>query len=339
VRSFASDNYAPAHPEVLAALSAINQGHQRAYGADEVTSQLEERFRELFGPNTKSYLVWNGTGANVLALYSLLKPWEAVICTKWSHINVDEGGAPERIIGVKLIDLPTNNAKLTPEQIDAAFIRTGDEHYAQPRIVSITQSTEYGTIYSVDEIAAIAEITHKNHAYLHLDGARISNAAVALQKSFREFTTDVGVDVVSFGGTKNGLINGEAVLYLNPDLGEKVKHLRKSLMQLNSKMRYTAVQLLTLLSDDLWYRSAAHANQMAQLLASEVSKLPGIKITQPVEVNSVFAIVPKSVSEKVPNVFPFYVWQEHSNEVRWMCAWDTTEQDVANFVAAIKSAL
>ena len=339
MRSFASDNYAPAHPEVLAALSAINQGHQRAYGADEVTSQLEERFRELFGPNTKSYLVWNGTGANVLALYSLLKPWEAVICTKWSHINVDEGGAPERIIGVKLIDLPTNNAKLTPEQIDAAFIRTGDEHYAQPRIVSITQSTEYGTIYSVDEIAAIAERTHKNHAYLHLDGARISNAAVALQKSFREFTTDVGVDVVSFGGTKNGLINGEAVLYLNPDLGEKVKHLRKSLMQLNSKMRYTAVQLLTLLSDDLWYRSAAHANQMAQLLASEVSKLPGIKITQPVEVNSVFAIVPKSVSEKVPNVFPFYVWQEHSNEVRWMCAWDTTEQDVANFVAAIKSAL
>lgn len=339
MRSFASDNYAPAHPEVLAALSAINQGHQRAYGADGVTAQLEQRFMELFGPNTKTFLVWNGTGANVLALYSLLKPWEAVICTKWSHINVDEGGAPERIIGAKLIDLPAIDAKLSPAQIAEAFIRTGDEHYAQPRIVSITQSTEYGTLYSVDEIAAIADVTHKNNAYLHLDGARISNAAVALNKSFKEFTTDVGVDVVSFGGTKNGLINGEAVLYLNPLLGEKVKHLRKSLMQLNSKMRYTSVQLLTLLSNDLWKRSASHANQMAQLLANQVSKLPGIKITQPVQVNAVFATVPQSVSDNVPNEFPFYVWNEHTNEVRWMCAWDTTEQDVTDFVAAIKRAL
>jgi len=339
MRSFASDNYAPAHPEVLAALTAINQGHQRAYGADELTAQLEHRFAELFGAATKSFLVWNGTGANVLALYSILKPWEAVICSKWSHINVDEGGAPERIIGAKLIDLPSDDAKLTPDQIAAAFIRVGDEHYAQPRVVSITQSTEYGTLYTAAEIKAIAQVAHENNAYLHLDGARLSNAAVALGQTFKEFTTDVGVDVVSFGGTKNGLLNGEAVLFLNPALGDQAKHLRKSLMQLNSKMRYTAVQLLTLLSDDLWQRSAAHANAMAALLAAEVSQLPGITLTQKVQVNSVFATVPKSVINQVPAQFPFYVWNEHTNEVRWMCAWDTTEQDVMAFVAAIKAAL
>ena len=339
MRSFASDNYAPAHPEVLAALAAVNQGHQRAYGADEITAQLELRFQELFGPQTKSFLVWNGTGANVLALYSILKPWEAVICSKWSHINVDEGGAPERIIGAKLIDLPSPDAKLTPDQIAAAFIRVGDEHYAQPRIVSITQSTEYGTLYTAADIKAIADVAHSHNAYLHLDGARLSNAAVALGKTFKEFTTDVGVDIVSFGGTKNGLINGEAVLFLNPTLGDQVKHLRKSLMQLNSKMRYTAVQLLTLLSDDLWHRSAAQANAMAALLASEVSKIPGITLTQKVQVNAVFATVPKSVIDQVPQQFPFYVWNEHTNEVRWMCAWDTSEQDVMDFVAAIKSAI
>ncbi len=339
MRSFASDNYAPAHPEVLAALAAVNQGHQRAYGADEITAQLELRFQELFGPQTKSFLVWNGTGANVLALYSILQPWEAVICSKWSHINVDEGGAPERIIGAKLIDLPSPDAKLTLDQIAAAFIRVGDEHYAQPRIVSITQSTEYGTLYTAAEIKAIADVAHSHNAYLHLDGARLSNAAVALGKTFKEFTTDVGVDIVSFGGTKNGLINGEAVLFLNPTLGDQVKHLRKSLMQLNSKMRYTAVQLLTLLSDDLWHRSATQANAMAALLASEVSKIPGITLTQKVQVNAVFATVPQSVIDQVPQQFPFYVWNEHTNEVRWMCAWDTSEQDVMDFVAAIKSAI
>ena len=339
MRSFASDNYAPAHPEVLAALSAINYGHQRAYGADELTQQLEVRFQELFGEQTKSYLVWNGTGANVLSLYSMLKPWEAVICSKWSHINVDEGGAPERIAGVKLIDLPSTDAKLNPTDIANAFIRTGDEHYAQPKVVSITQSTEYGTLYTAAEIAAIADVTHQHNAYLHLDGARISNAAAALGMNFREFTTDVGVDVVSFGGTKNGLINGEAVLYLNPTLGDQVKHLRKTLMQLNSKMRFTAVQLLTLLSDDLWLRSATHANNMTKLLAAEVEKIDGIRITQPVQVNAVFATVPKSVSEQVPAEFPFYVWNEKTNEVRWMCSWDTTEQDVLDFVAAIKRAI
>jgi len=338
MRSFASDNYAPAHPEVLSALTAINHGHQKAYGADEITYQLEAKFQELFGEHTKSFPVWNGTGANVLALYSVLKPWEAVICSNWAHINVDEGGAPERIIGAKLIDLPTANAKLSADQVAAAFIRTGDEHYAQPRVVSITQSTEYGTLYSIPEIKAIAEVAHANNAYLHLDGARLSNAAVALNASFKEFTTDAGVDLVSFGGTKNGLINGEAVLFLNPALGDQVKHLRKSLMQLNSKMRYTSAQLLTLLSNDLWRVNATNANNMAKLLAAEVSKIPGIKITQPVEVNAVFAIVPKSVSEQVPAEFPFYVWNEHTNEVRWMCAWDTTEQDVLDFVAAIKRA-
>lgn len=339
MRSFASDNYAPAHPAVLAAIGEVNSEHQRAYGADEFTAALESRFQELFGEATKSYLVWNGTGANVLALYSILKPWEAVICSNWAHINVDEGGAPERIIGCKLIDLPTKNAKLSPEQVAAAFIRTGDEHYAQPRVVSITQSTEYGTVYSVAEIKAIAEVAHANNAFLHLDGARLSNAAVALNKSFKEITTDAGVDVVCFGGTKNGLINGEAVLFLNPALGDQVKHLRKSLMQLNSKMRYTSAQLLALLTDDLWQKNAEQANAMAQLLAAQVSEIDGITITQPVEVNAVFALVPKSVSEKVSQEFPFYVWNEHTNEVRWMCAWDTTPKDVTDFVAAIKRAI
>lgn len=339
MRSFASDNYAPAHPAVISTISAINHGHQRAYGADSVTEQLTEVFHDLFGSQTTCYPVWNGTGANVLSLYSVLKPWEAVICSNWAHINVDEGGAPERIIGTKLIDLPTPNAKLTPDQIANAFIRVGDEHYAQPKVVSITQSTEYGTLYSAAEIKQIAEVTHANQAYLHLDGARLSNAAVALDLEFKQFTTDVGVDIVSFGGTKNGLMNGEAVLFLNPDLGQQVKHLRKSLMQLNSKMRYTSAQLLALLSDNLWRENAANANAMAQLLATEVSKIPEIKITQAVEVNAVFATVPKSVIDQVPAQFPFYVWNEKTNEVRWMCAWDTTETDVLDFVSAIKAAI
>ena len=194
-------------------------------------------------------------------------------------------------------------------------------------------------MYSVAEIKAIAEVAHANNAFLHLDGARLSNAAVALNKSFKEITTDAGVDVVSFGGTKNGLINGEAVLFLNPALGDQVKHLRKSLMQLNCKMRYASAQLLALLTDDLWRKNAEQANAMAQLLAAQVSEIDGITITQPVEVNAVFALVPKSVSEKVSQEFPFYVWNEHTNEVRWMCAWDTTQKDVADFVAAIKRAI
>jgi threonine aldolase len=339
MRSFASDNYAPAHPDVLQSMVAVNQDHDRAYGADAVTQKLEIKIKEVFGKAAQIFPVWNGTGANVVALQAMLRPWEAVICTSQAHINVDEGGAPERIIGTKLIDLPTPNAKLTPAQVNQAFIRDGDEHYAQPRVVSITQSTEYGTVYSVSEIAELAEVTHKHNAFLHLDGARISNAAVALNVPFAEFTTKCGVDVISFGGTKNGLISGEAVIFLNSKLTDNIKHIRKTLMQLNSKMRYSSAQLLAFLENDLWKRNALNANKMAQLLATEVAQVPGIKITQTVEVNSVFAIVPQSVITRVIPQFPFYVWDERTNEVRWMCSWDTTQEDVMAFVAAIKAAV
>lgn len=338
-RSFASDNYAGIHPEVLAALAAANAGHQVAYGDDDITAALAAAVREYFGSQAAVYPVFNGTGANVVALQAMTRRWEAVICATSAHVNVDEGGAPEHIAGLKLWTIPTPDGKLTPELIDTQAWGFGDVHRAQPSVVTITQSTELGTVYTVDELAAVVDHAHALDMGVHLDGARIANAAASLGVGFAEFTTAIGVDVVSFGGTKNGAMLGEAVIVLNPDRAPGVDFLRKSSMQLASKMRFVSAQLLALLTDDLWHRNAAHANAMARALESRVRAIEGVTVVRPVQANAVFAILPAAVTARLQQRFRFYTWNHATGEVRWMCAWDTTPADIDAFADAVAQEL
>ncbi|MGW7442421.1 threonine aldolase family protein [Kitasatospora sp. NPDC054795] len=335
VRGFASDNYAGVHPEVLAAIALANGGHQIAYGEDDYTAHLQDVFRRHFGEKAEAYPVFNGTGANVVALQSLLPRWGAVVCAESAHIHVDEGGAPEKMGGIKLLTVPTPDGKLTPELLDQQAWGFGDEHRAQPLAVSITQSTELGTLYSPDEIRAITEHAHQLGMLVHVDGSRLANAAASLGLPLREFTTDVGVDVLSFGGTKNGLLFGEVVVVLNPERVLNIKYLRKTSMQLASKMRFVSVQFEALLSGDLYLRNAGHANAMASRLEAAVRKIDGVEVVRPVQANAVFAILPREVSERLQKRYRFYFWNEHTGEVRWMCAYDTTEADIDAFAAAI----
>jgi threonine aldolase len=341
LRGFASDNYAGAHPEVLAAIADANGGHQIAYGEDVYTARLQEVVREHFGDRAEAFPVFNGTGANVTALTSVLPRWGAVVATSTAHIHTDENGAPERISGLKLLTVPTPDGKLTPELIDREAWGWGDEHRAQPLAVSITQTTELGTLYSVDEVRAIADHVHSKGMVLHMDGARISNAAAALFTPFRDFTTDAGVDILSFGGTKNGLLYGEAVIVLNPDVSDGLIFLRKLNMQLASKMRFVSAQLIALLSDDLYRRSANHANVMAGHLrrsledAIATGRVANLSFSQVTAANAVFAVLPNDSADRLKEKFRFYDWDRAANEVRWMTAFDTTEADVDAFVAAI----
>ena len=335
-RGFASDNYAGIHPEILEAIARANGGHQVAYGADVYTQHLQGVFQQHFGADATAYPVFNGTGANVISLQAMTERWDAVICAESAHINVDECGAPERVGGLKLLAVPTSQGKLTPELVELAAGGRGDEHRAQPRVVSITQSTELGTCYSADEIAAIVEVAHARGLTVHLDGARIANAAASLGAPLRRFTTDVGVDVVSFGGTKNGMMIGECVVVLNPEAVRGMPFLRKLSMQLASKMRFVSVQFDALLSGDLWLRNARHSNAMAARLAAAVSDVDGVEVQRPVEANSVFAILPAAVTQRLQGRYPFYVWDEQSGEVRWMTSFDTTAADVDGFAAALR---
>src|SRR6478609_2463109 len=339
VRGFASDNYSGVHPEVLAALAAANEGHQVSYGEDDYTAQLQQLMEEHFGESIECFPVFNGTGANVLSLQSLLPRWGAVICASTAHINTDENGAPERIGGIKLLPVPTPDGKLTPELIDAEAWGWGDEHRAQPLVVSITQTTELGTCYTPDEIRRVAEHVHAKGMKLHLDGARLANAAAHLGLPLRAFTTDAGVDVLSFGGTKNGLLFGEAIVVLRPDTSHGLTFLRKMNMQLASKMRFVSAQLIALLEGDLWIRSARHANAMAARLAAAVGDLPGVQITQNVQANAVFAIIDPAVADRLRRKFRFYDWNPATGEVRWMCAFDTTADDIDTFAAAVAAEL
>lgn len=338
-RGFASDNYAGIHPEVLAALAAANDGHQVAYGEDVYTARLQTVMAEHFGAGVEVFPVFNGTGANVLSLQSMLPRWGAVICTQTAHIHTDENAAPERVAGLKLLTVATPDGKLTPELIDREAWGWGDEHRAQPLAVSITQTTELGTAYTAAEVRAIAEHAHERGMTLHMDGARLSNAAAHLELGFREFTTDAGVDVLSFGGTKNGLIFGEAVVVLNPAACEGLTYLRKLNMQLASKMRFVSAQLIAILTDELYLRSARHANAMATRLREAVEGLPGLTITQQTQSNAVFAILPPGVADRLREGFRFYDWDPATGEVRWMCAFDTTEADVDAFAAALREEL
>ena len=344
-RSFASDNYAGAHPEVLAAITEANVGHQVAYGGDAWTSRLTEVVRDLLGEQTEVFPVFNGTGANVTALTSLMPRWGAVVAAATSHINSDEGGAPERVSGLKLLTVEAPDGKLTPELVDRQAWGWGNEHRVQPLAVSITHTTELGTLYTVDEIRAIADHAHGLGMAVHMDGARISNAAAALGLPLRDFTTDAGVDVLSFGATKNGALYGEAVMVLDPAAAEGLLYLRKLSMQLASKMRFVSAQLLALLQDDLHLRSAGHANAMAARLRGSLEasiaagEVSGLRFTQPTQANAVFAVLDPAVADRIRERVRFYDWDRAAGEVRWMTAFDTTEEDVDAFVAVIRDEL
>jgi threonine aldolase len=338
-RGFASDNYAGVHPEVLEAIALANGGHQVSYGEDVYTEHLQEVFRGHFGARAEAFPMFNGTGANVVALQAMTDRWQAVICTDSAHIHVDECGAPEKVAGLKLLTVPTPDGKLTPELIDRQAYGFDDEHRAQPAVVAITQSTELGTCYTPEEIRAIADHAHSLGMKLYVDGARLANAAATLNVPLREFTTDAGVDVLSFGGTKNGLMLGECIVVLDPGAVHSIKYLRKAGMQLASKMRFISVQLEALLGTDLWLRNARHANDMAQRLYAAVKNLEGLQIPRPVEANQVFAVLPSEVTERLQKRFRFYTWNEHTGEVRWMTCFDSTESDIDTFAAAIAEEL
>lgn len=344
-RGFASDNYAGVHPEVLTALTAANGGHQVAYGEDVYTARLRDVIRDHFGERAEVFPVFNGTGANVIALTSVLPRWGAVVAATTAHINTDEAGAPERMTGIKLLTVGAPNGKLTRDLIAQQAWGWGNEHRAQPLAVSITQTTELGTLYSADEVRAISDLAHGHGMAVHMDGARLWNAAAALGAPFREFTTDAGVDVLSLGGTKNGLLGVEAVVVLDPDRATGLTYLRKLTMQLASKMRFASAQLLALFDDDLGLRSAAHANAMAARLRAALEDgiadgtLPGLAFTQDTAANAIFATLPAGVADRIREQVRFYDWDRARGEVRWMTSWDTTEADVDAFVAVVRKEL
>ncbi len=338
VRGFASDNYAGVHPEVLEAIAQANSGHQPAYGADVYTERLHAVVRAQFGERAQAFPVFNGTGANVLALQSCLPRWGAVVCATTAHIHTDEGGAPERVGGLKLLPVPTPDGKLTPELIDREAWGFGDEHRAQPLAVSITQSTELGTLYPPEEIRAIADHAHSLGMLLHVDGSRLANAAAALGVSLATTTTAAGVDILSLGATKNGALGAEAVVVLSEAAGEGLVYLRKSTMQLASKMRFLSAQLIALYEGDLWLRNASHANAMAARLRAALEGTDGVSFVQPTEVNGVFARLPAGVADQVRARYAFYDWNGASGEVRWMCSFDTREDDVDEFARLVREA-
>ena len=338
-RSFASDNNAGVHPQVLKALAAVNEGHVVGYGDDPYTASAIGLFRRHFGEDIEVFFVFNGTAANCLSLKALTKSYEAVICAEAAHIYVDECGAPEKLTGCKLIPVPTRQGKLTVEAVRKAYRGIGDQHHVQPRVISITQATEVGTVYRLNELHALADFAHEREMFLHVDGARIANAAATLGKSLRESTRAEGVDVLSFGATKNGGMGAEAVIFFNPEVAKQFKFYRKQGMQLASKMRYLAAQFEALFKDELWLKNARHSNRMAQLLKRELSGLPQVKLVYPVEANGVFARIPGRAISKLLKRYFFYPWDMEQSIVRWMCSWDTTEDDVKKFVAFVKQTL
>jgi threonine aldolase len=338
-RGFASDNNAGVHPQVLKALAGANAGHAVGYGDDRYTEETLRLFRQHFGSRARVYPVFTGTAANVLCLKALTRPYHAVVCADSAHLQVDECGAPESWTGCKLLPLPTADGKLTPELVASACQGIGDQHHVQAKIISIAQSSEVGTVYTPDEVRALARWAHAHGMLLHMDGARISNAAASLGLTLRQVSGDLGVDALSFGGTKNGLMGADAVVLFNDGAAADFRFLRKQGMQLASKMRYLSVQLGMLLRDDLWLRNARRANQMARLLESEIRKIPQVRVVYKVEANGVFAALPSRAIRALRKNYFFYTWDETKDVVRWMCSWDTTEADVRDFARAVARAL
>ena len=332
-KSFGSDNHSGAHQAVVDAVIAANTGDATAYGADEWTRRATAELRELFRASGDVFFVFNGSAANILGLSLLLRRYEAVICAESAHINTDECGAAEQILGTKLLTVPSPDGKITPEGIARHLRGRGDEHHAQPGAVAITQTTALGTCYSLPELQAIGEFCHTNDLRLFIDGARLANAATQLDCSLADLAAHA--DALSFGGTKNGALGAEAVIVMRPDLGADAKYLRKQPLQLASKMRFLSAQFLALLDLDLWRQSAAHANAMAQRLARGIEGLPGVELAYPVESDAVFARLDPKHIEALQREWYFYVWDEATSTVRWMTAFDTTESDVDQFVASI----
>ena len=339
MKGFASDNNAGVHPAILKAMEEANKAHAVGYGDDPYTGKAIRILKKEFGEDTEVFFVFNGTGANVLGLSSVTQSWNSVICADTAHIEEDECGAPEKFTGCKLLTVKSVNGKIWPEDIQQHLKSFDFEHHSQPKVISISQVTELGTVYTPGEIRAIAELAHSRGMYLHMDGARVANAAVALNLPFRAFTRDCGVDILSFGGTKNGMMMGESVLFFNPELARNTKYLRKQSMQLYSKMRFTGAQFIAYFENDLWKKSAAHANRMARLLEAEIKKIPEVKITQKVEANGVFAVIPRKILKPLQDKFFFYTWDDLANEVRWMTSFDTTEQEIREFAGLIRKLL
>lgn len=335
-RSFASDNNAGVHPEMIDAIAAANDGHVIAYGNDPYTARALKVFQKHFGKDIDVHFVFGGTGANVLGLKAITNSYEAVVCADTAHINTDECGAPEKFTGCKLLSIRTPDGKIRVDDIKPFLHGVGFEHHVQPRVISVSQATEMGTVYTKAELKTLARFAHDNNMLLHVDGARIANAAVHLNASFKELTVGAGVDVLSFGGAKNGMMYGEAVVFFDKKLGHDFKYIRKQGMHLPSKMRFISAQFEALLSGDLWRRSAEHANRMARVLASELAKAPGIKLTQPVEANGVFAEIPERFVPELQKRYFFYVWNEETSECRFMASFDTTAEDIHDFVALVR---
>ena len=336
IRGFGSDNFSGVLPEIFQALEEASYGHQHSYGEDEYSAKAIQDFKNIFGEDIEVFFVYNGTGANVLGLSAFLRPYQAVICAETAHINVDECGAIEKQSGSKLLTVPTFDGKLTLGLIENHMHGFGDPHHAQPKVISLTECTELGTVYTPEELKAICDYAHTHGMVVHMDGARLSNAVAYLGCPPRALTTDAGIDVLSFGGTKNGMMFGEAVIFFNTSTIAEVPFIRKQAMQLHSKTRFIAAQFSTVLKDGLWLKAAAHANRMAQMLANEAENIPGVRITQEVQGNEIFAIIPRDKIKALQEKCFFYVWDENASEVRWVCSFDTTESDIIEFVNILR---
>lgn len=335
--SFGSDNHSGVHPLILQAIEQANTAYQPAYGDDDYTQEAMAVFKQHFGPDANVFFAFNGTGANVLCLKALTDSFNAIICPETAHINVDECGAPERVTGAKLLTVPTKDGKLRPDDVLKHLHGFGFQHHAQPKVISISQVTELGTVYSPDEIRDLAQLAHKYGLYLHMDGSRLANAAASLNLDFKSFTVDCGVDALSFGGTKNGMLLGEAVILFHPELAANFPYIRKQAMQLYSKSRFVAAQYLAYFKNDLWKSNALQANKMASYLRECLLTVPGVQVTQQVESNAVFAIIPKEVCEPLMKKYCFYIWDESTGEVRWMCAYNTEKSHIELFIEDLKN--
>ncbi|MDR2466506.1 MAG: low specificity L-threonine aldolase [Prevotellaceae bacterium] len=336
--SFGSDNFSGALPAVLKALEEASRGHRHSYGDDDLTAAAVSEFKRIFGADIEVFFVYNGTGANVLGISAFADSYHAIICPETAHVNTDECGAVEKHTGCKLLTVPTPAGKLAPADIRARALGFGNQHHVQPRIVSVSQCTELGTAYSADELGAICETAHSLGMFVHVDGARIANALAYAGVAPAAMTREAGVDVLSFGGTKNGMLFGEAVIFFRRPPKEP-RYIRKQMMQLHSKSRFIAAQFLAVLRDDLWLKSAGHANSMARRLADAVASIPGARITRQVQGNEVFAILPADVIAPLQEECFFYVWDETASEVRWVCSFDTDEEDIEEFAGKLREKL
>jgi len=337
--SFGSDNHSGIHPAIIQAIEEANTAYQPSYGEDEYTAGALKEFQRIFGSGTRVFFAFNGTGANVLCLKALTQPHNAIICASTAHINTDECGAPERITGCKLIDIPTYDGKLRPQDILPKLHGFGFQHHSQPKVISISQVTELGTVYTPEEIKALADLAHAHDMFLHMDGSRLANAAAAIDADPADLTVRAGVDALSFGGTKNGMLMGEAVIFFSPGPAHDFLYTRKQSMQLFSKSRFIAAQYLAYFKDGLWLQNAAHANDMARYLAEQLAGIPRLHITQKVESNAVFAVIPEDCCQKMLDKHFFYIWDESTGEVRWMCSFNTEKTFIDEFVNDLKNIL